>query len=282
MDSPAASTTGQRSGQGQVIITEYSLGYDITEYYRTTTGATVRAETTDLALYTNPYYGKAVPAVSGYTILGYKLGSAPANATDYIDVTTIPSTLVNNNMNVYFIYDVSYTITEKYVTETGGALSPAVADTYTTIMQSVGTYSKAIPPIVGYSIVGYFRGATFTPPGNVPTAGTTASITPVSSNETIFFVYKLMSNATLTVYYMSEENIALTAQLAPATTFKDYSVVYGSAFALDGSGDRVVPNIAGYIFKDWKVGVSGTLAGNTTVSLTSVTGNTDVYLIYGR
>ena len=42
------------------------------------------------------------------------------------------------------------------------------------------------------------------------------------------------------------------------------------------------PTISGYTFVDWKVGSTGTLAGNTTPTISSITAATELYLVYGR
>jgi len=104
-------------------------------------------------------------------------------------------------VNNYDINVIRYTITEKYV-DTAGAtvLDPALGTPLpntTTFVFYGKTYSKPIPPIVGYDTMGYFIGATFNPPINIYTPGSSVPSQSVSGDMTVFFVYEKMCTLTI-------------------------------------------------------------------------------------
>jgi hypothetical protein len=88
-------------------------------------------------------------------------------------------------------------IREKHVDVKGVAI-PNKADTFS--FPVAGTdYSKDITPITGYSVKGYKEGPT-PPNGNgTYTTGATAYIKPVTKSTTMFFVYGLYVETTVTI-----------------------------------------------------------------------------------
>jgi len=84
----------------------------------------------------------------------------------------------------------------------------------------------------------------------------------------------------ITVRYVDESGNLLSMPAPISATSKTYQLAAGLPFALDGTGDRIIPVKSGYFFADWAIGSPTAKAGNTNVSLPCVTGHTDVYLIY--
>ncbi|MCL1978934.1 MAG: hypothetical protein FWG60_02100 [Methanomassiliicoccaceae archaeon] len=100
-----------------------------------------------------------------------------------------------------------------------------------------------------------------------------------STHPTLAFVHPLNNydinvfTFDVTVYYVDYDDNPVG--LIVSTT---YVVVYYLPFSLAKAD---IPSIAGYSFKDWKIGIAGMPEGNTTVFLPSVTSDTEIYLIYG-
>jgi len=112
--------------------------------------------------------------------------------------STCPGFTAAHPMNNYDINVIVLTITEKF-RDTNGAPIPGRPDT-TTFVYYGKTYTKdPIPAIPGYRTVGYFVGATFTPPGDVATPATSVTRPNIQNNLTIFFVYREITYTTLTI-----------------------------------------------------------------------------------
>jgi len=89
---------------------------------------------------------------------------------------------------------VQYVITEKYADENGNAV-PNMADTRT-IISAKNSYSKEIPVLSGYVIIGYRIGS---PSADLQSG--IVKIEKVTSNITVYFVYHKLDNTTISVSY---------------------------------------------------------------------------------
>ena len=79
---------------------------------------------------------------------------------------------------------------------------------------------------------------------------------------------------TVLVYYVDESDNAIGSPNA-----KQYTVPMLGALTLTGPE---IPDITGYIFSDWKIGLGGIPEGNTTVALQNIAADMELYLIYRK
>ena len=137
--------------------------------------------------YTGPH-----EAITDYIYKGYKLNTPPANSSDYSpgepDVRN-----VSGDILVYFVYSRDYTVTEKYVDIDGQTLAQ---DTETIVAGTAPSYTKTIPPIKDYTILGYFIGDPFE---GVYTPGAAVTNYTVTEDTIIYFVYQEVGVTTLTI-----------------------------------------------------------------------------------
>ena len=117
----------------------------------------------------------------------------------------------------------------------------------------------------------------------------TGIYSPWAQNYSTTAVYHPVNNCdinvishTVTVFYMDDSLPPGLIDSDPPSgkSWRIYQVGDGVPFKLDGSGDRIIPEISGYIFKDWGIDSFSSLKGNTTVSIPNVTDATIIYLIY--
>ena len=97
-------------------------------------------------------YSKTIPEIPDYNGIGHKWGDTPPSGVGTFTPGDPPTTTINENKTIYFVYKGAITITEKYVDANGASLG--MADTQT-IVEDGDTYSKAFPPINGYMDLGY-------------------------------------------------------------------------------------------------------------------------------
>jgi uncharacterized repeat protein (TIGR01451 family) len=151
----------------------------------------------------------------------------------------------------------SFTITEKYVDSAGNALIPAVADT-TTEVDANDPYTKTIPTVPTYQVVGYFVGDTFSPPADAYVAGSTASIASTTVDTTVYFIYDKIIH-TVTERFLEADNLGNELQAAstvnvpdsaaytrpsgvpPEVLVKDGLVYRFSAYRIDADAIQSVP-----------------------------------------
>ncbi|MCL2695201.1 MAG: carbohydrate-binding domain-containing protein, partial [Clostridiales bacterium] len=85
---------------------------------------------------------------------------------------------------------------------------------------------------------------------------------------------------TITVHYIDTNHRPLTAPPPISATAKAYSVPETAPFALDGTNDRIVPDIGGYIFVNWALYQPALTVDNTTVWMGGSPMNVSIFLIY--
>jgi len=106
----------------------------------------------DAGVGTGATYSKTIPAIPDYTGVGHKWGDTPPSGAGTFTPGDPPTTTINENKTIYFVYRGAITITEKYVDVSGNSIG--MTDTQT-IVEDGDTYSKTFPPVNGYIDLGY-------------------------------------------------------------------------------------------------------------------------------
>jgi uncharacterized repeat protein (TIGR01451 family) len=194
--------------------------YTVTEKRVDTSGNALIPAVADttVTVNANDAYSKAIPSVPTYRVVGYFVGNSFNPPTDsYTAGTTASIANVTASSTVYFVYEkIVHTVTERRVDVNGNALVPPVSNT-TVQINDTEPYSKVIPSVPTYRVVGFFVGNSFNPPTDSYTAGTTASIASVTANTTVFFVYEKIDH-TITEKHVDVNGNALIPAIADTTT----------------------------------------------------------------
>lgn len=144
-----------------------------------------------------------------------------------------------------------------------------------------GIYTQNVTDYTNLTLDGatVFSGNTATNGAVVPPLNA-ASYTTISTTSSSFYTHPLnhadinVLVREVTVYYVNRSGGAIGTP-----TSNTYYVADSGSFSLTAAQ---IPAITGYVFADWKEGSAGTLKNNTTVYLSSVTANMDIYLVYGN
>ncbi|MCL2819040.1 MAG: hypothetical protein FWD41_04875 [Actinomycetia bacterium] len=112
-----------------------------------------------------------------------------------------------NNMVLPVRIATFHVITEKYVDEQGVAIAE---DTISQVSLSSASYTKAIPPKDGYTVLGYAVGS-YIPPNYIP--GQSILIDPVIEATTVFFVYRKMPTEVIVPSGIPTSNIEIASAI---------------------------------------------------------------------
>ena len=89
----------------------------------------------------------------------------------------------------------------------------------------------------------------------------------------------VITHTVLVMYMDKTTGVPINTGPPDNVTFRLYQVPNGTTFALDGTGDRIVPTIPGYTFIDWLI-FPGLPQGNTNVVVNNVTDYMIIHLLY--
>ncbi|MCL2863752.1 MAG: hypothetical protein FWE54_06740, partial [Methanimicrococcus sp.] len=186
---PTAANIG---GANRNVYMRYEMTPTVTEVYRDTAGNTVQGNTA-VVQNMNTAYSKAIPAISGYLVRGYKFDTPPLNSTDYVTATTVTINPLNTNRVVYFVYLKDETaITVRHLNTDG---TPAAADQTTAISPAtMGPYTTNAAVIPGYA------------PQRVELDGTTVLTTAVGSPITNYTIDPTVRGAMVVTYYYDRDS----------------------------------------------------------------------------
>ncbi|MFC6294794.1 MucBP domain-containing protein [Lactiplantibacillus daoliensis] len=168
----------------------------------------------------------------------------------------LTGTLAKGGAHVALMYMENTGLTTKYQTADGSTVAADqnfVNGADGTLTRAGGTYEVTAPKIDGYNLVGYKIGDDVT----ARDASDVAKGTLAAGNNNVTFVYEAVpaEKATVTVNYVD----AAGNEISPATS-TEYTV--GDPYTVE------TPEIAGYEYTSAVGDLEGTVAGNTTITLT--------------
>lgn len=175
----------------------------------------------------------------------------------------LTGTLSKGGAHVALMYMENTGLTTKYQTADGSTVAADqnfVNGADGTLTRAGGSYEVTAPTVDGLNYVGYKIGD-----DNTVQTGNIAKGTLAAGNNVVTFVYEAIpaEKATVTVNYVD----AAGKEISPATS-TEYTV--GDPYTVG------TPAIAGYTYKSADNDLTGTVAGNTTITLTYVADATPV------
>jgi LPXTG-motif cell wall-anchored protein len=133
-----------------------------------------------------------------YRFIGYQIDDAPIQNSPW---GTLPETIIDSvlaNQTVSYLYaNMTLEVTERYLTDKGEALIPAVSDKIVYINEG-GDYVREIPVFSSYLLLGYFVGAAYDPDVDTLTPAVEIAIAPLAQNTTVCFIYQRISDFNFT------------------------------------------------------------------------------------
>ena len=149
---------------------------------------------------------------------------------------------------------------------------PIGTDSTSTVVYG-GTFTMNTYP----SIAGYTFDNQWNEDLNAPKKTAPVSVANINSDKTVYLYYTKVPEPqhTVTVHYIDKAN----GNPIGSPTTKTYSVTIGNTFTLPNLD---IQNIAGYNYKEWKIGSAGAVNTTLPVTVPNVASDTDVYLLYDK